>query len=63
VSISPWNLDKKIESLLITLIRNTLPPKEAQAIEKKYATDIVAHYGGPKLMKIKITQARYTTPY
>ena len=28
VSISPWHLDKKIESLLITLIRKSLPTKE-----------------------------------
>lgn len=29
VSVSPWHLDKKLESLLITLIRNTLPTKLA----------------------------------
>jgi len=29
VSVSPWHLDKKLESLLITLIRKTLPSKLA----------------------------------
>jgi hypothetical protein len=29
-TVSPWHLDKKLESLLITLIRKTLPTKLAQ---------------------------------
>ena len=56
---SPWHVDKKIESLIIAICRNSVPFKLAQELEKKYAEIIELAYGGVKLMKVQVTDARY----
>jgi len=52
VSVNPYKLDKKLESIIMLLIKNTIDSNKANAIEKKYAAEIEAHFGGPKQMKI-----------
>ena len=58
-SVSPFYLDKKIESLIISLARNGLPSVLGAALEKKYAAEIEAAFNGPKLMKVRINDSRY----
>jgi len=53
-SVSPFNLDKKIESLIISLGRNALTPALMASFEKKYNEQMQAAFAGPKQMKVQL---------
>lgn len=47
-SVSPYFIDKKIESLVIAMARNGLPVALGGSLEKKYATELELAFAGPK---------------
>lgn len=51
-SVSPFYLDKKIESLIISAARNRLAPALVANMEKRYAAELDAAFAGEKLMKV-----------
>lgn len=58
-SVSPFYLDKKIESLIISVARNRLPKALVANMEKRYSAEMEAAYAGEKLMKVQMSNARY----
>ena len=51
-SVSPFYLDKKIESLLISMARNKLSTNQCANLEKRYNNELEAAFCGEKEMKV-----------
>lgn len=51
-SVSPFYLDKKLESLIISMARNRLPNALITNLEKRYTAELDAAFAGEKLMKV-----------